>query len=110
MPVENCVACKELTFKDQKYCISCGLTKAVIEKLDEIESGDYKPRRQKLFITRDAETEWEKFSSGRNGKVRGINPKHPHARKAKIILIICAIIIMPLAVVLAILPYIVLRG
>lgn len=105
-----CEACKELTFNDQKFCISCGLTKAIIKRQDEIMSGDYKPRRHKLFIAKDAETEWEKFMSGRNGKVTGVNPKHPHARKIKIILIICFIMLIPLIIAAAILPYLGMRG
>ena len=52
MPIEHCEACEELTFKDLKHCISCGLTKAVIKRLDEIESGKYKPKRHKWFITK----------------------------------------------------------
>lgn len=99
MPVENCEACEELTFNDQKFCISCGLTKAMIERLDEIGSDDYKPKRQKWFIIKKAETWNEKFFSGRSGKVRKLNPHHPKAYRNRILYILFYIMIVLLAAV-----------
>ncbi len=107
MPAYYCEACKELSFNDQKFCISCGLTKAMIERLDEIGSDDYKPRRQKWFIIRDTETDWEKLTSGRKGKVRKINPHHPKARRNRILynLFITIIILTVIAAAIMMIIY-----
>ncbi len=93
MQIKQCEACKGLTFKDQKYCISCGLTKAVIERLDEIESGKYKPKRHKWFITIEVDA-LDRACFYPSGKRRIINPHHPKARRNRILFYSCITILI----------------
>jgi hypothetical protein len=97
MPVEQCEACSELTFKDQIYCVSCGLTKAVIERLDDIESGTYKPKRHKWFILEEVDA-LDRACFYPSGKRRKLNPHHPKARRNRILTNLGIIIIILIVV------------
>lgn len=78
--IDYCPYCKELTFKDLEFCISCGLSKLDKNKRPII-------HQEPLFITIKSDTLYEYLNQGKYYKV--LNPKHHKAKKIKLFALIC---------------------
>ena len=98
--VTDCVNCKQYTFEEPIFCISCGLPKWVfqVSKKTVSESSSFgKESEERLFIYKRSKTTAERVL-GLGGLQ--VNPKHPEAGKMKTILCIVSIFLMIIAVVL----------
>jgi len=98
--VIDCVNCKQYTFEESKFCISCGLPKWAfqVSKKTVSESSSFgKESEEGLFIYKRSKTTAEKVL-GLGGLQ--VNPKHRDAGKMKTILCIGSIFLMIIAVVL----------